>query len=896
VGRVWRMRDSTGDVPVWVAKLLNDRVLRDAYEPAWHEARSKYLSRRSEAGRLGRVVASLAFRLRTVELLLECLALSSRSAGGDGGARLFGREVLVAARGLRRSPAFAVIAIGTLSLGIGVTTAIFGVLSGVLLRPLPYEDPDELVTIDATAPQGYGMSISIPNLRDWRERTRAFSAVGAEAAWNVTMTSEQGAEVIGARLVAGDFFGVLGTDAAIGRVFGAEQSERGAATEVVLGHAFWQQRFGGDRGKIGRSITLDGRPVTVVGVMPAGFAYPEPDAALYFPLSFLSATLPWDDRGSGFGLRAIARLAPGATLASAQQDMDRVMRGIEEEAGRPIATTQVLSLADFTIGSARGRIWLLMIAAGFVLLIAVVNVANLLLARSESRRQEVAVRAALGAGRSALARQLLAEGVTLSFAGALLGLAVAVGGVSLIRRFVPLPPLLAHRVAIDVPTLLFTIAVSTLVGMAFGLIPAFHGGGTGWAATLRAAGRMTEDRGRQRLRSAFVVAEVAAAMVLAVGAGLVVSSLRRLEATDAGFNARNVLTARVRGPRAAPDAARWRGFYDEILQRVRAQPGVLDAAATLIVPLANRSWELLVQPEGQPFDGHTGESVLYNIVSPEYFSTMALPILRGRNFDDGDRDGGVPVAIIDETMAAKFWPGEDAIGKRIAFEEAETSTESNPVGVYRTVVGVVPNVRHYDLRHASRIQVWVPLNQSLRIWGTSLFVALRTAGDPAAFAKPLQDIVQSIDRDVPLSDVRTIRQYVSSDLEPDRALTVLLSAFGGLALGLAAVGVFGVMTLVVAMRTREIGVRLAIGARPRQIMRLVLGRTLLLASTGTVLGLAAAMALSRLLASFLYEISPLDARIYIAAAACLIGMAGSAALLPALRATRIDPVRTLQDA
>jgi putative ABC transport system permease protein len=888
------MRDAAG-VPGWVARILNERVLRDAFEPAWHEARSKYLSKRSGASLAGRLVAGFAFRLRTVDLLVQCLTLSPRSVGGDGVVHSFIRDVALAVRSLRRSPAFALLAIGTLSLGIGVTTAIFGVLSGVLLRPLPYEDARQLVTIDATAPQGFAMSISVPNLRDWREQTRVFSAVGAEAAWNVVLTSDQGAEVISGQLVGGDFFGVLGTAASIGRVFGPEQSVRGAEAEVVLGHTFWQRRFGGDRGVVGQSITLDGRPVNVVGVMPPGFGYPVPDVAMYFPLGFLSATLPWDDRGSGFGLRAIARLAPGATLASAQQDMERVMRGIEEQEGRPIATTRVLSLADFMIGSARGRIWLLMIAAAFVLLIAVANVANLVLARAESRRQEVAVRAALGAGRAALARQLLAEGATLSFAGALLGLVVAVGGVSLIRRFVPLPPLLAERVGIDVPTLGFTIAISALVGIVFGMIPAFRGSGSRWVASLRAAGRTTEERGRRRLRSALVIAEVAAAMVLAVGAGLVASSLRRLQATDAGFRARNVLTARVRTPRA-PDAERWRAFYNEVVQRVRAQPGVLDAAATLIVPLADRSWELLVQPEGQLFDGHTGESVLYNIVSPEYFNTMSLPILSGRNFDESDRDGGAPVAIIDETMAARFWPGEDPIGKRIVFEEAATSTKEHPVGVYRTVVGVVPNVRHYDLRHASRIQVWVPLNQSLGIWGTNLFVAVRTAGDPAAFARPLQDIVQSIDRNVPLSDIRTIREYMSSDLESDRALSVLLGAFGSLALGLAAVGVFGVMSLVVAMRTREIGVRLAIGARPRQIMRLVLGRTLLLATTGTVLGLAAAMALSRLLASFLYEISPLDAPVYLAAGVCLIGVAGLAALLPALRATRIDPVRTLQDA
>jgi putative ABC transport system permease protein len=883
------------NTPGWASRLLSERVLRDAFEPAWHEVRSKYLSKRSAAGPAARLIAGMAFRLRTLSLLLQCLVLSPRSAGGDGMVREFVRDVILALRGLRRNPAFALISMATLSLGIGVTTAIFGVLSGVLLRPLPYENPDRLVTIDATAPQGFGMSISILNLRDWRERTRVFTAVGAEAGWNVVMMSDQGAEVISGRLVGGDFFGVLGTGAAIGRVFGPEQSERGAAAEVVLGDRFWRRRFDGDRGVIGRSITLDGRPVTVVGVMPAGFGYSEPDVAMYFPLGFLSATLPWDDRGSGFGLRAIARLAPGATLASAQQDMDRVMRGIEEKEGRPIATTRVLSLADFTIGSARGRIWLLMIAAAFVLLIAVVNVANLVLARAESRRQEVAVRTALGAGRAALARQLLAEGVTLSLAGTLVGLAVAVGGVALIRRFVPLPPLLAARVGIDAPTLLFAITTSALVGIVFGLIPAFRGSASNRVASLRAAGRTTEDRGGRKLRSALVIVEVAAAMVLAVGAGLVVSSLRQLQSTDAGFSARNVLTARVRSPRP-PDAERWRAFYNDLVQRVKAQPGVLDAAATLIVPLADRSWELLVQPEGQPFDGHTGESVLYNIVSPEYFNTMSLPILSGRNFDEGDRDGGIAVAIIDATMAAKFWPGEDPIGKRIVFEEAETSTKTNPVGVYRTVVGVVPNVRHYDLRHAARIEVWVPLNQSLGIWGSNLFVAVRTAADPAAFASPLLDIVRSIDRNVPLSDVRTIREYVASDLQSDRALSVLLGAFGSLALGLAAVGVFGVMSLVVAMRTREIGVRLAIGARPRQIMRLVLGRTLLLAATGTMIGLAAAVALSRLLASFLYEVSPLDSRIYLAAGACLIGVAGLAALLPALRATRIDPVRTLQDA
>jgi putative ABC transport system permease protein len=877
-------------------RLVDAELERDAFEPALEELRAGRIASRRRRGVVGRGLGAAWFRLRELTLVIECLRLQGlrgRGSGGKGRGSMVAvwRDIVYGVRGLVKRPGFALMAVATLALGIGANTGIFSVVNGLLLRPLPFLAPSELVSVDAISAQGYGISVSIPNHRDWRERNRVFAAMGASSGYGMTRRTSEGMDVVQTRIVIGDFFETLGVAPALGRWIRAEESERGAAPVAVIGQDFWQSEFGGDGEVLGRELVLNGVPHTIIGVMPPGFSYPAPEVQVYVPMGAVS-DLPWDDRRSSFA-EAIARLDSGMTLEAAQRDMDRITREIDEEEGRHVVSVEVRSLNERYRGEAKTPVLLLMGAVALVLLIAGVNVANLLLARGEDRRREMAVRKALGAGQGAIVRQLLAESLLLAGGGALLGLAVAKGVLELIRAYVPLPPLLAGSVTIDGRVLLFTMVLAVVVGLGFGVMPALRASSTRTGGELREGGRGVVGAGRHRLRSALVVSEVALALVLVVAAGLMIGTLAGLRAVDAGFEPRGLLTAAVTAPDAS-DKQRWLAFHDRVLERMRTEPGVNAAAFMLLLPLGTRSWELLVMPEGVPYERDGGESVLYNIVSAGYFETLGIPILRGRDFAVGDREGSPPVAIIDETMAAKLWPGEDPLGKRITIEVEEGSTDTNPLPVYRTVVGVVPNVRHYELRNPSRVQVYVPLHQSLRNWGSTLYLSVRTLDDAAAFAPVLRSVVRDVDASAPVSRLRPFDEYVARDLAAERALGGLLSAMGTLALGLAAIGVFGVMSLVVRARTREIGVRLALGARPFQVLSMVLGRTLVLAGAGTLLGFAAAATLARLLETFLFEMSPFDVRVYAGAAAFLLAIAAAAALLPALRAAGVDPMRTLR--
>jgi putative ABC transport system permease protein len=877
--------------PRWPRALLGAAIQEDVFEPAWHEARAERVERRTGA--------HAGDTLQTLLLVAQCTALrfGRRGGNGPGGDSVMATmldDVRYAVRSLRRRPGFAAVAILTLGLGIGANAAIFTVVNGVLLRPLPFEDPDDLVNVQVWSAQGYGISLSMPNHRDWREGTRAFSAMGASAGWSHTYRRPDGARIVRAQVTIGDFFEILGVPALIGRTYTAAEAERGAERIAVLSYDWWQSEFAGDRGVIGTTLILDSSPYTVIGVMPAGFAWPPEDADVFTPMGAI-ATLPWDDRRSSFGAQAVARLAPGETVASAQADMNRITDAIAEAEGGTGVTAEVEPLDEALVGDTRSSWLLLMGAVVFVLLIAGVNVANLLLVRGEERRREVALRAALGAGRGTIVRQVLAESMVISVAGAVVGLLLAFGGVALIRAWMPLPPIVGRQVAVGGAIVVFTAGLAILAGMAFGLIPALRLSSGIAGSWLREGGRGTATRARQRVRSALVIVETTLAIVLLVGSGLMIASLSNLRNTDIGYDARSVLTARIALAREAyPDRERWRAFHESLQARLEAESGVRGAAVSLLVPLASRSWERLVQPEGEVFDVDGGESVLYNIVSPSWFETLGVPVLRGRAFDERDHNESPPVTIIDESMADLFWPDRDPIGRRITFEFT-VDAAGDTLPTWRTVVGVVPNVRHYEMRAPSRVQAYVPLAQTLNTWGSSLYAVVRTTSDAAAFTPVLRRIIADADRNVPMSDVATLEAYKSADMSGDTALSGLLTIFGGVALGLAAIGVFGVMSLLVAQRTREIGVRLAIGARPPQVLGMVLGRTLALAGAGVAFGLVAAGALSRVLTAFLYDLSPLNPVVYAGAAAFLLAVAAGAALIPAMRAARIDPMRTLRE-
>ena len=797
-------------------------------------------------------------------------------------------------RGLRRRPGFAAVSIATIALAIGANTAIWSVVSGTLLHPLPYHAPEELVAIDTRSNTGFLVSVSIPNFRDWRDRNRVFSSLVAASPWDLRLTGRGPAQVLRGQALVGNVLATLGLTPEAGRLFtdaevvDHERSER----VVVLGHAFWQERFGGDRAILGQTLTLAQESFTVIGVLEAGAGYPTPEVDVYVPMANL-AGLPWEDRDSGFGASPLARLKPGVTLAEARADLDRVNREVRELAGPTAAKAEASSLTASFVGEVQTQLWTLMGAVGFVLLIAIANVGNLMLARGEDRQRELTLRAALGAERSRLVKLVLAEALLLAGAGGVLGSALAFGAVRAIVPLLPteIPAILRAGIGVNGAVLAFGIGLALLTGVCFGLLPALRSTRVDLAGALKSGGRASGP-GKTRVRSALVVAEVALAMILLVSAGLMLKGLARLMQVDKGFDAEGVLTGAIgAGAGKIPDAERWRAFYAGVEARAAALPGVTSASFALLLPLSDRSWELRIHPEGVPVERETGQSVLYNVVTPAYFGTFGVPVLRGRGFGIEDREGAAPVAVIDETMAAKFWPGQDPLGKRVTFESA---SDSGPP-VYRTVVGVTKNVRHYQLMQPSRIQVYVPLAQSARRWGMTLRFGLRTEGPPANLTAPLRALLADIDPDAVLYQVQPLAGYVDRASARNRAMTRVLAAFGAGALGLAALGIFGVMTYAVTRRTREIGIRVALGAAPGDVARWVGWRAVRLTALGTALGLLGSAGLTRVLGNALFEVSPLDPLTYLWVTGVLGLTALLAAWLPARRAARVDPVRVLGD-
>ncbi len=803
------------------------------------------------------------------------------------------RDLVVAARNLRRRPGFAAVAIGTVALAIAANTAIFSVVNGVLLRPLPFRNPERQVTLDARAPTGFLVSTSVPNYRDWRDRSRVFESFAGEAPWGHTLTGRGPAVDTESHLVLGDFFGTLGLTAALGRVFTPDEtaSHSGGPSIAVLGHSFWVQRLGRDSSIVGQTLMLDERPYTVVGVLPSGVGFPGPEAEVYLPMA-AEPGLPWDDRDSSFGLRAVARLAPGVTVASARLDLERVGREVGQLEGKKPVMPEVQSVETHLVGDIRTPLWILLGAVGFVLLIAVANVGNLLLARGEDRQKELAVRTALGADRGSLVRLLLIEALLVAAVGGLLGVGLAYLAVGALVPLLPtdVPTVLLSRIRVDGAMLGFGLLTALAAGALFGYLPALRSARMNLAGAVKSGSRSV-TAGGGRLRAALVVAEIALALVLLVSAGLMLRSLDRLGKVDKGFRSDHILTAAV--PLASsryPDKARWRGFYASLRERAAALPGVDRAALALVLPLGNRSWELRVWPEGTPTEPETGQSVLYNIVSPEYFAALEVPILRGRGFNATDRDGSPLVAMIDETMAERFWPGEDPVGKRVTIGEPDSSGAK----VYRTVVGVTKNVRHYQLTAASRVQIYVPFDQTYRRWGMGLHLVLATAGAPSRLSEPLRAMVTQLDPDAPVK-TRPLDDYVGGAMAQSRAMTRVLAAFGASALALAGLGIFGVMSYMVARRTREIGIRIALGAAATDVTWWIGGRALRLTALGLLIGVLGAAGLTQVLRKALFEVNPLDPVTFGLGAAGLAAIAMAAALLPARRATRVDPVTVLAD-
>ena len=807
------------------------------------------------------------------------------------------KDVRYAARRLIKSPGFTLVALLALALGIGANTAIFSAVNAVLLRPLAYADPDRLVVLNEVSAQMDEMSVSLLNFYDWKEQNRVFSDIGLQRFEGFTLTGRDAPERLDAYMVTSGYFRALGVKPVLGRVLLAEEDEAGAARVAVLNNRMWRNLLDSDPGVLGRKLVLSGQPTTVVGVMPPGFEEDEVD--LYVPVGPYLGLLP-KERGNHPGFYGVARLKPGITLEAARRDMAAVARRLSEQYpdSNEGAGVRIRSLNEAAVGSVRPALLVLLAAVGFVLLIACANVANLLLARAEARTREIAIRTSLGASRGRVVRQLLTESVLLAMAGGIFGLLLAIWAIDVLVSFDPGNIPRVEEIRVDGRVLAFSFLISILTGILFGLAPALKASRPDLNASLKDGAGTISGLRRHRLRSGLVVSEVALTLVLLVGAGLMLKSFRQLRQVDPGFETESILTMQVPPPEwDEPEPARWTAYYRQVVERLGALPGATAVAASSAVPLAGGASESGVVAQDRPMPTTIEEATVtqWQMVSPDFFGAMGIPLLRGRGFSDADDAGSIPVAIIDETLARRFWPGESPVGKRIAFEFRSHSI-ADPQPIWREVVGVVRHVRHYGLTGVTRFQVYAPYTQ-IPIWvqlRRPMYVVVRTASNPESLTSAVRAEVARIDPTVPVDNIETMEQVLARQLAQPRFSSVLLAAFAGIALTLAAVGIYGLVAYSVSRRTREIGLRMALGARRPDVVRMVVVQGMALVAIGLAVGLATAFALTRYLASQLYEVSTADPATFLGVAVLLTLIAFVATCIPALRATRVDPLVALR--
>ncbi len=814
------------------------------------------------------------------------------------------QDLRYGARMLLKSPGFTLIAIITLALGIGANTAIFSVINGVLLRPLPYDQSDRLVLMNERSRQMDGMSISWPNYQDWRAQNKSFDgmAVFNRGSYNLTGNGEP--EQLRAGQVTANLFGVLRVKPMQGRVFTEEEDKQGGPPVVLLSYGVWQRRFDGDASIVNRTISLNDKSYTVIGIMPADFKFPS-RVEIWVPVGQLSGEPGWKQRGNHPGLYSVARLKDGVTLDQARAEMDNIAARLEQQYrdSNEGNRVRIIPLLENYVGDVRARLWTLLGAVGFVLLIACANVANLTLARATMRQKEMAVRAALGAGRWRIVRQLLTENVMLAMLGGGGGLLLAVWGIDLILKINPDGIPRAQEVGLDSRVLLFTLLVSILTGVVFGLIPALQTSKVDLHETLKEAGRGNSGR-RQWLRSSLVVTEIAAALMLLVGAGLLIRSFYRLHQVNPGFSYDRLLSLNIALPEQKYKQQQQRDFYERLLENLRAVPGVQSAAIASGLPLGNNGWQTSFTVEGRPIpppsDTPTVEACL---ISPDYFKTMGIPLKSGRAFNEQDnrqhlvgrdlseyteeqrRSIGLNAIVIDEDFAKKYWPNEDPVGKRI-----RGGTEARaPI---MTVVGVVGRVRMEDLKSASGFVQGYFAYEQLPLNGMTLVV--KSTLDPNALIASVRQQVLALDPNQPIYNIRTMEQIRDESISTEKLNLVLWSLFASVALALALVGVYGVMSYAVTQRTHEIGIRVALGAQTGDVLRLVIGQGMKLALIGVSSGLVGAFLLTRLMANWLFGVSATDPMTFAGIALLLIVVALVACYIPARRATKVDPMVALR--
>ena len=794
-------------------------------------------------------------------------------------------------RTLLKSPAFTIVAVLSLALGIGANTAIFSVVNGILLRPLPYPESERMVAVWHTPPQESfpGMtrfSVSPGNYLDWKEQSRAFEQMAIYQYAGLSLSGGGGDPVpVTGASVSSDFFSVLGIQVERGRAFSAEEEQQGHEQVVILSHGLWQRAFGANPNLIGQTVTLNSRSFTVVGIMPTGFEFPA-EAELWVPLAWDAAE---KQTRAIHDYMVVARLKREASLAQAQAEMSTISNRLEQqypEANKGWGAV-VIPLKEDLVGDVRPALLVLFSAVGFVLLIACANVANLMLARGANRKKEIALRIALGATRGRIIRQLLCESVLLSVVGGLLGLLLAGWGGQLLVRLSAGSLPNSGEIGMDSWALGFTLLVSLVAGVLAGVAPAMQFSKNELSETLKqGSGRGGGSSVKQRTRKALVVCEVAMSLILLVMAGLMIRSFWKLQSVDPGFDTSNALTLSVGlSPTRYAEPQQQLAFHDRVLEQLKAQPGVVAVGSTTTIPLTGGGSRQPFTVEGRPAPPVSEQPLAQTrYVSPDYFRAIGIPLKQGRAFEDRDRDGAPQVVIISEAMARRFWPGQNPVGQRLT---ASFHEQQGP----REIVGVVGDVKSRGLDDDAASTMYLPFRQAPRPWIT--FVA-RTASDPQGFVQPVSRVVYAVDKEQALSSVRTMDQVLTESLSGRRFNMTLLMTFAGLALVLAAVGVYGVMNYSVMLRRRELGIRIALGARALDVLRLVLGQGLALTLIGVGVGMAGAYALTRLMASLLYGVTATDFVTFGSVSGVLILVGLLASFLPARRATKVDPMIALR--
>ena len=802
------------------------------------------------------------------------------------------QDLRYAVRQLCKAPAFAVVAVLAIALGIGANAAIFSVVNAVLLRPLAYQDSDRLVTIL----HEYDQPVAPANWLDWRAQNHVFDDIGAAENWTPNLSGSGQAESINALQISTNMFPLLGVQPLLGRVFIADEEHDGKGREVVLSYGLWERRFGGDRRIIGRAITLQGEPYMVVGIMPKGFQFAPfwaTKAELWTPL-VLGPRLASREIET---LRLFARLQRGVSLEQARSEMATITARLEQQFPGTNRNVTVQLLKEKVVGKVRPALLVLLVAVSFVLLIACANVAHMLMARGSARQREIALRAALGAVRWRIVRQLLTESLLLALLGGATGLLVAFWGVRLLVALIPASLPHADFIGVDARVLLFTVAVSIFTGIIFGIVPALQATAFNLRDTLQEGGRGSgESLRRNRIRSALVGSEFALAFLLMVGAGLMIRTFLALRAIDPGFQPHHVLSSVVSlaGSEEARPQKRF-AFYEQAVQRVAALPSVESVSAINHVPLAGDQWGYPFAIEGRP-PSRPGESpnAVYRVILPGYFRSMGISLLRGRDITESDNMRAPGVVIVNDSLAQRFWPAENPIGKRITLDDSLKHPE------WLTVIGVSRGVKQDNWTAAPRPEMYLPLLQSreYRQEPSSHFayitLIVRTTGKPAAIVSDIKNSIAALDKNVAVSETETMDQAIEDRNAQPRFDLGLLASFAAAAVLLAALGIYGVMGYSVSRRTHELGVRMALGATQRDVVHLVVRQAMILALAGSGIGLLAAVVLTRMMSKLLYGVRANDLLTYTGVAAVVGGVALLAGYIPAKRATRIDPVTALR--